>query len=88
MERIGAAAGYPRSEGNGYRYYYNGGKLLMDLAPVRLDQLPIAQAGPIAREYNEQLAGAAGEIPRSSLRHCKHSAQRHQTGDRHGRRGR
>ena len=33
MERIGAVAGYPRSErvGNGYRYYYNGGKFLMDL---------------------------------------------------------
>ena len=33
MERIGDVTGYPRSErvGNGYRYYYNGGKLSMVL---------------------------------------------------------
>ncbi|HEX7164922.1 MAG TPA: hypothetical protein VF223_27225 [Trebonia sp.] len=88
MERIGDVAGYPRSErvGNGYRYYYNDGKLSMVLplcvrSATRtsrlgcrrtdvtvicttgvvsglLDQLPIAQATPIAREYGEQLAEA------------------------------
>jgi len=33
MERIGDVTGYPRSErvGDGYRYYYNGGKLSIDL---------------------------------------------------------
>ena len=94
MERIGDVAGYPRSErvGSGYRYYYNAGKLSMDLPPVwfdlpqgladsaaavpdvtvicttgvvsgLLDQLPIGQAAPIAREYNERLAEAQAKYP-------------------------
>jgi aminocarboxymuconate-semialdehyde decarboxylase len=94
MERIGDVSGYPRSErvADGYRYYYNGGKLSMDLPAVwfdlprgladsaaaagdvtvicttgvvagLLDQLPIGQAAPIAREYNEQLAAAQAKYP-------------------------
>lgn len=39
MERIGDTPGYPRSErvADGYRYYYNGGKLSMDLPAVWFD---------------------------------------------------
>ena len=39
MEHIRDVAEYPRSErvGNGYRHYYNGGKLFMNLPPVWFD---------------------------------------------------
>jgi aminocarboxymuconate-semialdehyde decarboxylase len=97
MERLGEVSGYPRSErvGDGYRYYYNGGRLSMDLPPVwfdlergleesaaaagagadvtvicttgvvsgLFDQLPIDQAAPLAREYNEQLAEVQARHP-------------------------
>jgi aminocarboxymuconate-semialdehyde decarboxylase len=39
MERLGELSGYPRAErvGAGYRYYYNAGRLTMDLPPVWFD---------------------------------------------------
>ncbi len=94
MEHLSEATGYPRAEraGDGYRYYYNDGRLSMDLPPVwfdlergladsaaagsdvtvicttgvisgLLDQLPIRQAAPIAREYNEQVAQTQARYP-------------------------
>ncbi len=94
MEHLSGATGYPRAEraGDGYRYYYNDGRLSMDLPPVwfdlergladsavagsnitvicttgvisgLLDQLPIHQAAPIAREYNEQVAQTQARYP-------------------------
>lgn len=94
MEHLSEATGYPRAErhGDGYRYYYNDGRLSMDLPPVwfdlqrgladsaaagsdvtvicttgvlsgLLDQLPVRQAAPLAREYNEQLAQTQARYP-------------------------
>jgi aminocarboxymuconate-semialdehyde decarboxylase len=95
MERLGDVNGYPRAEhvADGYRYYYNNGRLSMDLPPVwfdlerglaesaaaagsdvtvictagvisgLFDQLPVDQAVPIAREYNERLAETQARYP-------------------------
>jgi aminocarboxymuconate-semialdehyde decarboxylase len=95
VERLGEVNGYPHAErvADGYRYYYNNGRLSMDLPAVwfdlergladsasaagddvtvictagvisgLFDQLPIDQAMPIAREYNEQLAETQARYP-------------------------
>jgi aminocarboxymuconate-semialdehyde decarboxylase len=95
MERLGEVSGYPRSVrvDDGWRYYYNAGRLSENLPPVWFDlprglaesedaagadvtvictagvlsglcdQLPIDQAAPLAREYNEQLAQVQRRFP-------------------------
>jgi aminocarboxymuconate-semialdehyde decarboxylase len=55
MERLGQVDGYPRAErvGDGYRYYYNNGKLSMDLPPVWFD---------LERGMEESAAAAGAEV--------------------------